>query len=269
MQKKTFTNLIDREFSNAEEAIAALPEWPGKNTESIRSNSAFVVSIPGISSYRESAVLGGQLLGLNGDRWMWMMLSPQGGRRSAQQIDWLLDVHWSRIGPSIDRDRAIDVLLGGASVRSTIAQFRDNPHKMGLAGDFEHFDSLEDRVRYRPTHQIVNGRLETVRDTGLGGEFIEIPRLTDPPTEESNASSVPRTANSSPFFGSSAVDAIFALMQSLRGGKYSDRPKYCRGCTNYSGFVGNGTKLVCAIHPSGCGSDTCPDWTDKPLTPRT
>lgn len=47
------------------------------------------------------------------------------------------------------------------------------------------------------------------------------------------------------------------------------RPEACKGCTNYSGFVGRGTKLVCAIHPSGCDGDTCSDWNDKPRTPHT
>ncbi|MEG3858366.1 hypothetical protein [Microcoleus sp. herbarium12] len=34
----------------------------------------------------------------------------------------------------------------------------------------------------------------------------------------------------------------------------------CRGCTNYHGQVYGGNLLVCAMHPTGVESDSCPDW---------
>jgi len=37
----------------------------------------------------------------------------------------------------------------------------------------------------------------------------------------------------------------------------------CDGCTNYHGQSYGGNKLVCAIHPTGTGGDTCGDWEGK------
>ncbi|WP_293150196.1 MULTISPECIES: hypothetical protein [unclassified Microcoleus] len=34
----------------------------------------------------------------------------------------------------------------------------------------------------------------------------------------------------------------------------------CRGCMNYHGQVYGGNLLVCAMHPTGVESDSCPDW---------
>ena len=34
----------------------------------------------------------------------------------------------------------------------------------------------------------------------------------------------------------------------------------CRGCSNYHGHVYGGNLLVCAMHPVGVESDSCPDW---------
>lgn len=34
----------------------------------------------------------------------------------------------------------------------------------------------------------------------------------------------------------------------------------CRGCRNYHGQVYGGNLLVCAMHPSGVESESCPDW---------
>jgi hypothetical protein len=34
----------------------------------------------------------------------------------------------------------------------------------------------------------------------------------------------------------------------------------CRGCTNYHGQVYGGNLLVCAMHPTGVESESCPDW---------
>lgn len=34
----------------------------------------------------------------------------------------------------------------------------------------------------------------------------------------------------------------------------------CRGCRNYHGQVYGGNLLVCAMHPTGVESDSCPDW---------
>jgi hypothetical protein len=34
----------------------------------------------------------------------------------------------------------------------------------------------------------------------------------------------------------------------------------CRGCRNYHGQVYGGNLLVCAMHPMGVESDSCPDW---------
>lgn len=34
----------------------------------------------------------------------------------------------------------------------------------------------------------------------------------------------------------------------------------CRGCSNYHGHIYGGNLLVCAMHPSGVESESCPDW---------
>lgn len=34
----------------------------------------------------------------------------------------------------------------------------------------------------------------------------------------------------------------------------------CQGCRHYHGFVYEGNLLVCAMHPSGVETDSCPDW---------
>ncbi|WP_414623882.1 hypothetical protein [Calothrix sp. CCY 0018] len=38
-------------------------------------------------------------------------------------------------------------------------------------------------------------------------------------------------------------------------------PVACEGCSNYHGQVYNGSLLVCAIHPHGSDSESCPDFT--------
>ncbi|MCW6038334.1 hypothetical protein K4A83_18945 [Spirulina subsalsa FACHB-351] len=38
----------------------------------------------------------------------------------------------------------------------------------------------------------------------------------------------------------------------------------CIGCHHYHGQVYNGTLLVCAMHPYGSDSPTCPDWDGNP-----
>ncbi|NJR64837.1 MAG: hypothetical protein HC772_05175 [Leptolyngbyaceae cyanobacterium CRU_2_3] len=40
----------------------------------------------------------------------------------------------------------------------------------------------------------------------------------------------------------------------------SQRPKACQGCCIYHGQTYNGTRLICAIHPSGVEGDHCMDW---------
>ncbi|MCC5609729.1 hypothetical protein LC612_23870 [Nostoc sp. CHAB 5834] len=34
----------------------------------------------------------------------------------------------------------------------------------------------------------------------------------------------------------------------------------CQGCSNYDGEFYGDNRLICAIHPYGCGSDFCPDF---------
>lgn len=34
----------------------------------------------------------------------------------------------------------------------------------------------------------------------------------------------------------------------------------CQGCCHYHGHVYSGNILVCAMHPFGVETDTCPDW---------
>ncbi|WP_164674468.1 hypothetical protein [Spirulina subsalsa] len=39
-----------------------------------------------------------------------------------------------------------------------------------------------------------------------------------------------------------------------------DQHPACIGCQHYHGQVYNGTLLVCAMHPYGSDTPTCPDW---------
>jgi hypothetical protein len=43
---------------------------------------------------------------------------------------------------------------------------------------------------------------------------------------------------------------------------YSDIPSACVGCANYDGNFYGEHQLICAINPYGCGSDSCPDFTN-------
>ncbi|AIE75410.1 MULTISPECIES: hypothetical protein [unclassified Synechocystis] len=39
----------------------------------------------------------------------------------------------------------------------------------------------------------------------------------------------------------------------------------CRGCQHYHGYVYNGQLLVCAMHPYGWETESCPDWEEVNL----
>jgi hypothetical protein len=55
---------------------------------------------------------------------------------------------------------------------------------------------------------------------------------------------------------------LIALMQPLAqtlDPLVMDQPA-CVGCKHYHGQVYNGQIFVCAMHPYGVGSETCPDW---------
>lgn len=41
---------------------------------------------------------------------------------------------------------------------------------------------------------------------------------------------------------------------------YDDIPSACLGCGNYDGEFYGENQLICAIHPYGCNSDSCPDF---------
>ncbi|WP_448381071.1 hypothetical protein [Gloeomargarita sp.] len=56
--------------------------------------------------------------------------------------------------------------------------------------------------------------------------------------------------------------ALIALLQPLAqtlDPLVMDQPA-CVGCKHYHGQVYNGQIFVCAMHPYGVGSETCPDW---------
>ncbi|MUG92775.1 hypothetical protein F7734_10060 [Scytonema sp. UIC 10036] len=41
------------------------------------------------------------------------------------------------------------------------------------------------------------------------------------------------------------------------------RTRACKGCKYWYGEINGGNLLVCAMHPYGCNSDTCPDWEEE------
>lgn len=55
------------------------------------------------------------------------------------------------------------------------------------------------------------------------------------------------------------------LLEEVEGLRSQDiyRPKPCQGCIDYCGETHGGNQLICGIHPSGPGTETCPDWRGK------